>query len=131
MSTAVFAVTPSLAEIVTFVGEVTPDVDTVKGAEVWPCATTTLAGTVVREVFAEVRVTVRPPVGAGPLSVRVPVEVPPPTTDVGLSVSCESVTFVTVTAVVWLLAPRVAVSVTLVEAATPKVVAVKAAEVWP
>ena len=41
-------------------------------------------------VLLDVRLTTDPPVGAGPLSVTVPVEVPPPTTEMGFSDRPES-----------------------------------------
>jgi hypothetical protein len=56
---------------------------TVKVPVVEPAATVTVAGTVAFVPVA-VRLTVRPPVGAGPLIVTVPVEVRPPMTAVGL-----------------------------------------------
>ena len=50
-------------------------------------ATTTVEGTCAAAVLELVRLTVAPPVGAGPLSVTVPCELAPPTTTVGFSVT--------------------------------------------
>lgn len=59
---------------------------TVKVADVDPAATVVDAGTEALEL-PEDKVTDVPPVGAGPLSVTVPVEGLPPVTDVGLSLT--------------------------------------------
>jgi hypothetical protein len=63
---------------------VTTEVVTVKVAELPPAATVTLAGTVAITVLLLERVATIPPVGAGPVSVTVPVEALPPVTLVGL-----------------------------------------------
>src|SRR5207244_2106134 len=83
-------VTPAYdAEMVTGVDVVTALVLTVNVALLAPPATVTLAGTVAVDVLLE-RETAVPPLGAGPLSVTVPVEVcTPPVTLVGFSVSEE------------------------------------------
>jgi hypothetical protein len=52
---------------------------TVKVAVVAPCGTLTVAGTDAL-VLVDVSVTFRPPEGAGAVIVKVPVNVPPPTT---------------------------------------------------
>jgi hypothetical protein len=64
----------------------------VKDALVAPAATAMLAGTVATDVLLLERVTWAPPVGAGALSVTVPVEdCEPPTTLVGFTERAESV----------------------------------------
>jgi len=55
---------------------------TVKVADVAPANTVTEAGTVAKREFED-SVTIIPPVGAGPFSVAVPVDVAPPWTDPG------------------------------------------------
>ena len=62
----------------------------VKVAVVAPAATVTVAGRVAFELL-DVKPTLRPPVGAGPVSVTVPVEGLPPITVLG-----ETLTLVTV-----------------------------------
>lgn len=59
---------------------------TVNVAVVAPAVTVTVAGTVAL-VELELRATDMPPVGAAPLSVTVPVELVPPRTDAGDTVT--------------------------------------------
>lgn len=80
----------SVPVIVADVDEETAVVDTVKVAEVAPAATVTLAGTVAA-ALPDVRVTTDPDDPAGPFRVTVPVDVFPPTTEVGFSVKPERV----------------------------------------
>ena len=60
---------------------------TVKVAVLWPAATVTVAGTRAFRVSLLVSVTVRPPAGAAPLNVTVPVEDAGAVTVVGFNVS--------------------------------------------
>ena len=86
-------VTPAYdAEIVTGVELATAIVVTCTVARVSPAATVMLAGTVAAEVLLLDRETTVPAVGAGPLSITVPVDGLPPLTLVGLTVSADSVT---------------------------------------
>jgi hypothetical protein len=76
--------------MVTGVDVVTAVVFTVNVALLAPAAIVTLAGTPAAPLLLESS-TCAPPVGAGPLSVTVPVEGDPPVTLVGFSVSEERV----------------------------------------
>jgi hypothetical protein len=78
---------------------VTPNV-----ALVAPAATVTLAGTVAAGLLLE-SVTCAPPAGAGPFSVTVPVEEPPPVTLAGLRLSEETLGGTTVSEAVWVPPP--------------------------
>src|SRR5438094_10025375 len=77
--------------MVTTVEEPTGVVLTVKVALVLPAGTVTLAGTVAAPVLLLDKLTTAPPLGAGPLSVTVPVEELPPVTLDGLRLREESV----------------------------------------
>jgi hypothetical protein len=85
------AVVPYVPEMVTAVPLVTAPVVTAKVAVVVPAATVTLVGTCATPVLLLESVTTAPPEGATPLNVTVPVELLPPTTLVGLSVTDDSV----------------------------------------
>jgi len=76
--------------MVTVVDATTALVLTLNDALVAPAATVTLEGTLAAVVLLLESVTCAPPVGAGPLSVTVPVDEFPPVTLVGLSVNEES-----------------------------------------
>jgi hypothetical protein len=121
----------SAAVTVTSVGSDTGVVVTVKVAELAPASTVTVAGTVATSVLLLLRLTVKPSAWAGPLSVTVPVAVPPPVTEVGSSVKPVSDGGLTVTEALALLPFDVAVIVAVVAAATGDVVAVKSTEVAP
>jgi hypothetical protein len=109
----VVATTPLVAPlIVTLVFALTAREVTVKVPLFDPAGMTTLAGTVAADVFEEVRVTViDPPVPTMRFSVAVPVEVVPPTTEVGLSVTVEIVGQMTSKGCELVLDPNVAVIV--------------------
>ena len=91
VSTTVFELPPTVAVIVTLVLLETRCVLMVNVADVFPAATVTLEGTVATDVLLLLNATVVADVGAA-LSVTVPVELEPPLTLVGLSVSELSVT---------------------------------------
>ena len=113
----VVLVVPYTAEIVTDVEVATALVVMVKVVLVVPAAIVTLAGTCAAAVLLLLSVTTTPPAGATPLNVIVPVELFPPTTEVGLLVSDDSVAAVTVRVVVRV-TPYVPVMVTEVFAVT-------------
>jgi len=115
---------------VTEVEEATPFVVMVKDALVAPAAIVTVAGTWAADMLLLETVTTAPPVGALPLRVTVPVELLPPTTEVGDLLSEDSDAAVTVI-VAFVLTPRVAVMTDVVVEATARVVTVKVAEVLP
>jgi hypothetical protein len=96
----VVRVAPYTPVIVTDVEDATPLVVMVKVALLEPAGIVTLAGTWAAAVLLLCRVTTAPPAGAGPPNVAVPVELLPPTTDVGLLVIDDSVEAVTVNVVV-------------------------------
>jgi hypothetical protein len=107
---------------------------TVKVVLLWPADTVTLAGTVATLVLLLESVTTAPPEGAAPESVIVPVDLLPPLTLVGLSVSEDRVTApagVTVNVVCFELLPSVAVITALVVVVTDCVLTVKVALVLP
>ena len=112
---------------------VTARCPTGKFAEVAPAGIITVAGTVAAPVSDEVNATDKPPAGAG-LPIRtVPTTAvaDPPTTDVGLRVKPTRIAPRTVMVAVLDEGPRVAVRVTIVSAATARVVIGKVAVVAP
>jgi len=118
--------------VITEVDELdTPNVVMVNVADVAPAAIVTLAGTVATVVVPEVSVTTKPPAGAGPVIVAVPVEGLPPTTDVGDKLTELMAGGLTVSVVFTLAVPCVAVIVATVLVATAVVVTVNVAVVAP
>jgi hypothetical protein len=122
--------TPYVPEIVTEVFTATGDVVIVNVALVAPAAIVTLAGTWTADVLLLDRVTTAPPMGAFPLRVTVPVELLPPTTEVGDLLTDDNDAAVTVR-VALALTPRVAVITDVVVEVTPRVVTVKVVDVLP
>jgi len=96
-----------------------------------PPAMLKLAGTVAALVLLLARATLKPAVGAGPLRATVPTEPLPPVTELGLNVNDLMRAGLTFKEALILLAPRVAVTLTLFAAATPTVVAVKVCDNFP
>jgi hypothetical protein len=128
---AVLDIVPSVAIILAVVARLTCFVVTVNVAVVCPAGTVTVAGTVA-EVLLLARVITRPPVGAGPDMVTVPVELAlPPDTEVGFNVSDTRVAAVMVSVPLLLVPPNAAVIEAVVCAATPVVVTVNVAEFLP
>jgi len=121
----------SVAVMLTAVLAATGSVVTLKVPLVAPPATLKLAGTVAALGLLLIKVTVRPVGGAGPLKTSVPTEPTPPLTEPGLNVSDVIPAGLTVSVPVTLLAPSVAVTVTMVCVATPTVVAVNVCDVFP
>ncbi len=121
---------PRLAVMFAAVVVVTEPVETGKFAELDPAGTVTLAATVAA-LLLEVRDTVVPPVGATPVIVRVPVDEPPPNTDVGDRLTPSMPGALTVSVVVLVMLPWAADIVTVTEVETADVVTVKFAAVAP
>jgi len=119
----VVTVTPLLVALIVAMAFVAIGVVvTVKVAVIAPATTVTLAGTVA-EVRLDESSTIRPPVGAGPDSVTVPVNDAPPRTDVGDTVTLAATGATTVSVTDLLPVPRVPVMATSVSATTGDVTA--------
>ena len=73
----------------TLVLAATAEVVTPKLAVEAPATTVTLDATAATDVFALLRLTSAPPLGAPAVNVIVPCAVPPPTTEVGLTLTAE------------------------------------------
>ena len=130
MRAAVNDVFPSLAVIVADTELETADVVIAKDADVAPAAIVTLAG-VAALVMLDERLTTEPPEGAGPLSLTVPVDEVPPTTEVGVTESPLRVTGLMVKDAVTVDVPITPLIVDVVKLATERVVTVKVADVEP
>jgi hypothetical protein len=102
-----------------------------KVADDLPAATVTEDGTEAAAVLLLCRATAAPPVGAGPVSVTVPVEFAPPTTDVGFNDRAESVAGLTVIVAPACMPPYVPEIFTVPVAVTAEVVTVNVAVVRP
>ena len=87
VSTAVRVTPPKVPEIDNAVVAITLVVVIEKVALVAPAAMVTLAGTVATAVFALLRPTTAPPAGAPAVSVTVPCDELPPTTEVGVTLT--------------------------------------------
>lgn len=103
---------------------------TAKVVDVLPAGTVTEVGTCAAVVLLLCSVTTAPPPGAAPFSVTVPVELFPPTTEVGFSERADRVAALTVSVAAWL-TPYVPVMLTELLAATALVVTVNVAKVLP
>jgi len=119
----------SVAVTITFVLAATGDVAALKVPLLAAPAILKLTGTVAALVLLLISMTVKPAAGAGPFSVTVPTEPTPPVTELGLNVTVLMVAGLTASMPPMLLAPTVAVTVTMSVMATPVVVAVNVCEV--
>jgi hypothetical protein len=119
-----------LAEIVTVDEALTLVVAITNVAFVAPAGTATLAGVETAELLSDIATTI-PPSGAGAFNVTIPVEVLPPLTLLGLTDKVEIDTGLTVKVAVFVVAPRLAVMVTAVEAVIGVVLTTNVADVAP
>jgi len=94
--------------MITLATALTPVVVIVKIAVVEPAATVTAAGTAATVPSADARLTTMPPEGAGPVSVRVPLPLTPPTTAIGPRANPLSAAGFIVSAADWLVPAYVA-----------------------
>lgn len=135
VTVAVLITLPALAVIVTGVDVATALVPIANVAVVAPCATVTFPDTVARDVLLLESDTTSPPEGAAAVSVTVPCDPFPPTTDVGLTETAESAagggTGTTVNVAVRVVVPLLAVIVTGVDVVTPLVPIANVAVVEP
>ncbi|HWD38581.1 MAG TPA: hypothetical protein VG944_07010 [Fimbriimonas sp.] len=127
---AVKVAVPAVAVTVAVVAAETAVVDIVKVADVEPEGTVTVAGTEADELLS-LSVTEMPEEGAAPVRVTVPVDELPPTTEVGLSETPESVGGVTVREAFRVVVPSVKGIVPELLLATGVVLIVKVAELEP
>jgi hypothetical protein len=129
VSVAVFFTLPTDAVIVADVVAVTGAVVMANEVELAPAGIVTLAGTVAAAVRLLASVTTRPPAGAIPVSVTVPVDGVPPWTDVGFSVSVLGAAGLTVSVAFFDADPYVAVIAGFAAAVTAVVETVNGADV--
>ncbi len=118
----------SVAVMLTSTVVATGDVATRKSPLVAPPAMVKPAGTNAAGLLV-IKLTVKPAGGAGPLKTKVPTKFMPPVTELGFSVSERTLAGLTVNMPFTLLAPSVAVTVTIVAVVTPTVVAVNVCDV--
>jgi hypothetical protein len=121
----------NVAVTLTFALAVTASVAALKVPLLALLAMLKLAGTVTADVLLLISVTVKPAGGAGPLRINVPTDEAPPVTEFGLKLKDMITGGFTVSMPVMLLAPSVAVTVTIFAVGTPTVVAVNVCEVLP
>jgi len=123
---ALLAAEPKVAEILAGVSAATGDVVRLKVAEDAPFVTWTVAGTLAAESL-ELSDTTTPPGGASPFNTIFPVELLPPVTLVGSTVSALIVAGVTVSVTLLVTDPSVASTVAPPFALTPLVAMLKLA----
>jgi hypothetical protein len=126
----VFWLEPSVAVSVAFTAWATPIVETEIVAEVAPAGTTTLAGTVA-EASDDVKLTVAPPVPAGPLRFTVPAAELPPIRALGDTENELRTALLTVSVAVAVPPPPDAVIVETIFELTPTVLTLNVPEVAP
>ena len=114
----------NVAVMLRFALAATENVVTLNVPLLFPPPMLKLAGTVAAPVLLLISVTVNPVGGAGPLRTSVATDVVPPVTGFGLSASDEIPAGFTTRLPLMLLAPSVAVTITVFAVATPTVVAV-------
>ena len=120
----------TVAVIVAVTAALTAAVVTVNVADVCPAATVTVPGTIADELL-DASATNKPPVGAGPLSVTVPVDDVPPATVVGFNTTDVVTGAVTVSDAFALVVNAPAEIVDVAFVATGDVETVNVAVVWP
>ena len=120
----------TVAVIVAVTAALTAAVVTVNVADVCPAATVTVAGTIADELL-DASATNKPPVGAGLLSVTVPVDDVPPATVVGFNTTDATSGDVTVSDALAVVEKAAAVIVVVASVPTGFVVTVNVAVVCP
>jgi hypothetical protein len=124
-------VAPSEAVMLTVMPLVVPAVAIGKSTELAPLETVTVAGRITSAGLEELRDNGYPAVGAGPLSVTVPVDVPPPDTLVGDTERAQTLGGWTVSDCATVTPADVAVTLTNVALETGNVEKLKEAEFAP
>ncbi len=124
---AVLETEPSVPVITGTTRDETATVLTVNVPVEAPAANLTVVGTVAWDLLL-LSLTVNPPFGAGPVRVAVPVEVAPPVTELGLSVTEVRLAGSMVTPAFWEIESKVPVIVAVISDATTEVVTGNVAE---